>query len=627
MREKKRKIYEFGEFRLDVSERHLWKADELLTPPPKVFDLLALLVENQGHLLEKTEIVEELWGESFVEEANLNVNISALRRILGEAPTENRFIETVPRRGYRFVAEVREVAEDPEAKDHSKTVFEKNSEEQRKFSAKAVLILSVLALFIFAATGLYFWRSAYRQDQNSNAEQLKTIAVLPFKPLTKGDMDEALEMGMADALITRLGNLKQITVRPTSAVLRYSEAEPDLTKIGRELQVDAVLDGRIQRVENKIRVTVQMIRVSDGESLWADSFDDYFTNIFAVQDSISEKIAERLSIRLTKAEEDIITKHQTESSEAYQFYLQGVFHHNKASPDELKKALNFYQKASEKDPDYTLPYSAMAEVYQSLANFNIERDENNRKAIEAAEKAISLDPNSAEAYTALGRVKIYIEWNFAEGEKAYQRAVELKPREAGIRHDYAFYYSMHGRHEEAVREMRTALELDPVSVYINNDFVRILLNAGKIDEALEQAKKAVEMDSRYVFSHRNLAYVYSIKGMHEEAVEEVLKEAEFGGLKRVSSGAAFIYARAGKRAEAEKVLRDYEQSLDQVGVNRFNIALIHLALGEKEKAIEWLERSLEKREPVLLALYAYPEWNEIRSDPRVQNIIKKIGFP
>ncbi len=432
---------------------------------------------------------------------------------------------------------------------------------------------------------------------------------------------------MADALITKLGSIGQITVRPTSSVSKFSEINSDPIAAGRDLQVEAVLDGKIQRSENKIRVTVQLLRVSDGATLWAETFDDYFTNIFAVQDSISEKIVERLSIRLTKAEEETITKRQTENSEAYRLFLQGVFHHNKASPDELKKALNFYQKAIEKDSEYSLPYSASAEVYQSLGNFNIEREENNRKAIESVEKAISLDPNSAEAYTALGRIKLYVEWDFAEGEKAYRRAVELKPNDAAIRHDYAFYFTMIRRHDEAIREMKKGIELDPVSVYINNDFVRILMNARRLDEALEQAKKAVELDSRYVFSHRNLALVYSAKELHQEAIEETKKEAELGGLKKVSSGAAFIYARAGKRAEAEKILRDYQQSLDQVGVNHLNIAQIYIGLGEKEKAVEWLEKSFEKREPVILAIYAYPEWDELRSDPRFQELIKKLGFP
>jgi len=587
---KDRKIYEFGSFRLDVTERLLWKDGELLSPTPKVFDLLALLVANHGHLLEKETLVEELWPGSFVEEANLNVNISALRRVLGEAPNENKFIETVPRRGYRFVAEVRGIAADTAEPDAaaepvSQTAGKKIS--RRKFSARVILIVLVAVLVLLIA-GFYVWRTAF---ENGSSGDVRTIAVLPFKPLTRTGGDEVLEMGMADALITRLSNLRQVTVRPTSSVLKYTEANTDFMKIGRELQVEAVLDGRIQRADNKIRVTVQLIRTSDGESLWADSFDDYFTNIFAVQDSISEMIAEKLSVRLTRAEEETMNRRDTESSEAYSLYLQGQYHHNKASPEELEKALVFYRQAVEKDPEYVLPYAGMSEIYQSFVNYNIDPDMSRRKASEYAEKAIRLNPNSAEGWTALGRVRLYIDWDFAGSGEAFRRAVGIKPKDPGIRHSYSSYLSSINRSDEAVREMQTALRLDPVSVYINNDFVRILMSAHRFDEALAQAKKAAELDPRYVFTHRNLAFVYSMKGMHREAIGELQQEAELGGLKKVTAISGYVYARAGNRSEAEKVLQDYRNSFGQVGVNYLNLALIHLGLGEKDLAIENLEKS------------------------------------
>lgn len=633
MLDKNEEIYEFGSFRLDISERHLWNGNELLSLTPKVFDLLSILVKNHGHLLEKDELVAELWGESFVEEANLNVNISALRRVLGETPNENKFIETVPRKGYRFVAEVREVTDIFESFEKA---FEDTQKEQKpkqtspkptqKFSTKTILIFSALIL-LSTIGGIYLWNLS-NQNEKTPPEQLKTIAVLPFKPLTKEGSDEVLEMGMADALITKLSNLQQITVRPTSSVLKYNNENSDIVKIGRELQVEAVLDGKIQRAENKVRVTVQMIRVSDGKSLWADSFDDYFTNIFAVQDSISEKIAEKLSIRLTKAEEQIMSKHHTDNSEAYQLYLQGVFHHNKASPDELKKALTYYQKALEKDPKYVLPYAALAEIYQGLANYNIYREENNRKAKELAEKAINLDANSADAQMALGKVKLYIEWDFAGSGEAFRRALELKPRDSGIRHAYAFYLSTIRRHDEAVREMRNALQFDPVSAYINNDLVRILLNAQHFDEALEQAKRTIELDSNYVYAYRSLALAYSAKGLHREAIEAIEQQnANLGGLKQKSSAAGYIYARAGKRQEAEKILSEYRQSLDEVGVTYSNIAIIYVGLGEKDLAIEWLEKSVQKRESIVVSINSFYEFDNLRNDPRLQDLVEKVGFP
>ena len=351
------KIYAFGSFRLEVAERRLLRDGDPVILTPRLFDLLALLVENHGHLMEKEKLLKALWPDSFVEEANLNVNISALRRALGESPTESQFIETVPRRGYRFVALVSDVVPDaatePQKKDVNANLTERGAvpavahqrkvETSQKRHSRWVLWSSALFVMLVAVS-LVSWRFAHRPGSTA-AAPVRTLAVLPFRPLTGVSTDPALEVGMADALITRLSNSQQLVVRPTSSVLRYSGAETNALAAGHELEVDAVLEGRVQRADNRIRVTVQLLRVSEGAPIWAETFDDYFTNIFAVQDSISEKMANALAMHLSGNAKQLMAKRPTENTEAYELYLQGRYLHFKY---EFEKASQFFQAALEK---------------------------------------------------------------------------------------------------------------------------------------------------------------------------------------------------------------------------------------------------------------------------------------
>jgi DNA-binding winged helix-turn-helix (wHTH) protein/TolB-like protein/tetratricopeptide (TPR) repeat protein len=669
MTQETKHLYEFGEFQLDTAERLLRRFDEVVPLKSKVFDMLVLLVENAGHLLEKDWLMQQLWPDSFVEEVNLNVNISTIRKALRETPTQPRYIETIPKRGYRFIAKVTKtsfedniptvvlppqneaaalaqiqqtaaakplnyvtnplpdiesIVGDDAKVDRGETAINKPEKPQR-LSAQKMALWTLLFLVLASAATYLFWAAKFK-DKNSQVPALRTIAVLPFRTLTGSEDDNALGLGMADALITRLGSLKDVTVRPTGVVLKYSNGDQNPIEAGKALSVDAVLTGFVQKDGKNIRISTQMTRVADGRTLWADKFDDFFTNVFAVQDSISEKMIVALSLHLTGSEKQLITKRYTENTEAYGLYLQGLYYHHKLNS---KKALEFYNAAIAKDPEYPLPYAQIEGIYLGYANAGINRQFYLDKAREAVNKALSLAPNLSEANEALGDLKYAVDWDFAASEKAYERALELNPGNESARFSYALLLSRLGRHDEAIKEIEFAHQLDPISVYINAQYIDILVNAGRIEQAIEQAKKALELDSDAVVTHYYLAKAYAAKSMYVEAIAELQKNADRQESKRLKLYSAYVYARSGNKIKAEKIIEECQQD-PQINPSMWkltNLSMAYAALGEKDKAFEMLEKAVQEKVVSALNMKVEPEFQPLRSDPRFADLIKRMGLP
>src|SRR2546421_567274 len=410
--------YKFGSFRLDPAERQLLCAGQPVALTPKCFDLLVVLVENSGHLLEKEELLGRLWPDQFVEEGNLSFNISALRKALGEGRNGERFIETVPKKGFRFVAQVTERGDDESTLDDQNEALplENNLAAREQPTgrvaaaehgalpvypaalARRFLSWKTFAVLLLAgALILLAYRLWTRRAETRAAGSFKTIAVLPFKPLSTDSRDESLEMGMAETLITKLSNIKQLVVRPVSAVRKYTDSSQDPVKAGQELQTEAVLDGSIQKAGDRVRVTVRLMNVQSGATLWVEHFDENFTDIFKVQDSISERVTDALRLKLSGDEAKLLAKRYTDNPEAYQLYLQG---------DNLwykwdDKSLEFYQRAIEKDPKFALAYIGTAESYLHLVAKNkMSAQEGIPQARTAITKALALDETLAEAQNA-----------------------------------------------------------------------------------------------------------------------------------------------------------------------------------------------------------------------------------
>ena len=612
-------IYEFADFRLDVSEHVLSRGGGAVVITPKAFDLLALLVRNHGHLLTKEEIITALWEGSFVEEANLNVNISALRRVLGDSATEQRFIETVPRQGYRFVAEVRRPTSP--AREAERPVVPPAGERGRSNIKRVVYPAVIAALVIGVAFGGW---AAYRAVATRDPKP-RSIAVLPFRPLSQDSSDEALEMGMTDALITKLGKLGELTIRPTSAVRRYGSENVDGMEAGRELQVEAVLEGKIQKAGNRVRVTVQLLRVSDGSTIWSDSFDDFFTNIFAVQDSISEKMAHSLSVKLSRQEQESIEKRYTENTEAYQLFLEAQFHHEQISEEGSRNAIRFYEAAVAKDPDYALAWANSVGAYAHLANLNGYSTDNLQKARDAANRAISIDPELAEAHEAQATILDFFDWNWPAAEKEYLKAIELGPNREGPHYSYSIFLSRFKRHDEAVREIRIASHVNPTAVYIQNQIVNTLYRARRYEEAMAEAKRSLSMKPDNNVANNFLFRIYLQMSRYSDA-EAVMNRMLAAGTTQPEVLKARLYLHTGRRAEAEAILRSVIAEYKE-GDTCWDVALNYVRLGDLDNAFKFLEKSFVRRESHMTALNLEPEWDPLRGDPRYSDLMRRMQLP
>jgi DNA-binding winged helix-turn-helix (wHTH) protein/TolB-like protein/Tfp pilus assembly protein PilF len=632
-------LYEFGPFTLDTSERILLRDKRRIPLKPKVYDTLVVLISNSGRVVEKEELMKEVWPNTFVEENNLTGNIFALRRAFGE----HEYIETIPRRGYRFTAEVRqlqveeaEVLETVGARTDVATQeiadFHLSSfrgEQQGRFWRTALVPVFIALTALALMAGVILYRRAPRAEgMASNSAAIKSIAVLPFKPLGEQSEDEILSLGMADALITRLSNLQQLVVRPSSSILRYTAANQDPLEAGRQQKVDAVLDGRIQRTAERVRVTVQLLRVQDGKQLWAGKFDEKFTDIFALQDVISERVAAALSLQLTGSEQDRLTKRYTETAEAYQLDLKGRYFWNKRTGESLRKGIEYFTQAIANDSRYALAHAGLADSYIILGNFGLlPPHEAYPKAKVAAEEALKVDPDLVEAQVSLAFVKSLFERDWPGAEAGFKRAIELNPNYGPAHQWYGVSLAGAGRVDEAVAEVKRAQQVDPLSRTISAVVGWMLYLARDYDTAIEQEKVVLEMDPNFALAHRYLGLIYEQKRMYAEAISEFQKAEWLSGAKPLdSSSLAHAYAIAGKRAEARQILKKVSEGPPEVYFPAQDIALIYVGLGEKDLAFDWLEKAVQERSPWLIHLSVDPRFDPIRSDPRFTELLRRIGY-
>jgi TolB-like protein/Tfp pilus assembly protein PilF len=518
------------------------------------------------------------------------------------------------------------VQEIPDA--HSRLSSTRSQRQRSIQRTSLVALLIAFAALAVAAVVLFYHRGPQVDGTTAKLSPVRSIAVLPFKPLGEGSGDEFLSLGMADALITRLSSLKQLLVRPTSSIVRYAGPDQDPIEAGRQQLVDAVLDGKIQRAGERVRVTVQLIRVQDGQQVWADKFDEKFTDIFALQDAISERVAEALALELTGAEQKLLTRRYTENAEAYQLYLKGRYFWNKRTDESLKKGIEFFTKAIEKDSRYALAHAGLADSYIILGNFGLLPPyEAYPKAKTAAEEALKVDPDLVEAQVSLSFVKSLFERDWPGAEAGFRRAIELNPNYGPAHQWYGVSLAGAGRMEEAVAELKRAQEVDPLSLTINavGGWIRYL--AGDYDKAIQQEKTVLEMDPNFVLAHRYLGLAYEQKGLYAEAISELHRAVNLSGARPLDAGAlGHAYAVAGRTAEARKVLKEARGLSAQAYFPADEIALIYVALGEKDQAFDWLDRAFAERSPWLILLKVDPRFVPLRSDPRFTSFVHRVRF-
>lgn len=651
-----KRIYEFGSFRLDAVKRLLWREGEPVPLTSKSFETLLALVESRGEILDKDELLSRVWPDTVVEEKNLTINISTLRKALGESPQEHRYIVTVPGRGYRFVADVEEISDAEtaqlmvqqskmsvvvEEEDDGATgrrgdaATERISAGARSRPAVAASpgrpvarsVFTAIALLVaLLAGGIYWWKAKPPVAQQLGA--IKTLAVLPFKSLNPqsgpNSNEDYLGVGMADVMITRLSNLSQIIVRPTSSVLPFSGT--DSLQAGQTLKVDSVLDGSIQQDGNRVRVTVRLLRTSDGQPLWSYKYDEVGIDVFQLQDTISEKVAEALALRLTGREKQQLAKRYTENLKAFQNYTQGRSQLGLRTRESLLTAIGYYEKAIAEDPNYALAYAGIAEVYANLGGrAYLAPSEARHKAEDAVQRALALDESLAEVHLAIAEICVlFAPFELARAERELRRALDLSPNLASVHQYLGNAYVLQARYDESVQEFVKARELDPLSsilarlvagpYYYRRDYAR----------ALELLRQANELRPSFVTLWE--VGIYIENRLFDEALAELEKEKQQRkGDAILIESTGKVYAAQGRRPEALQVIRELETMSGPNQAQAQHIAAIYTILGEKEEAFAWLHRALEAK-AILFFIKDDPLWDPIRSDPRFTDLLRRIGL-
>lgn len=661
MSKETRCFYEFGPFRIDTLNRQLRREGNVVPLKAKAIDTLLLLIRHRGDVVEKDDLMKSLWPDSFVEDANLTQNIYTLRKALGDTT----YIETIPRRGYRFHAEVKEWQDSPpdlmviQERTRTSVAYEEEWDGSMEPDTKEAThrspdgrvvsgadqflvpgsapvaawwksnakVLAGLALLIVVGVSGYLLVASKSKPPETVAS-VKSIAVLPFRPLMAESGDEYLGLGMTDALITRLGSINQIAVRPTSAVRKYNSADQDATSTGRQLQVETVLDGSFQRAGDRVRVTVQLLRVADGRQLWTDKFDEKFTNILAVEDSISEKVAQALALKLTPDGKKLLAKHDTDNLEAYELYLKGRYLWNKRSEQDLKNSIKYFQQAIDLDSNYALAYCGLADAYVQLPGYSTTAAmEVYPRAKAAAAKALELDNSLADAHNSEAGVLSYFEWNWSAAEEEYRKALALNPNFAVAHHRLGVQLAAMGRFDEAIQELKRAQELDPFSLITNTILGTTFYEARRHDEAIAQLRKTLELDANFIPAHETLGHVYEEKGLPKEAFDEYLRWRTLAGdpLGTLNS-LETAYQTGGLRSVHELEIKLLREQPAKSGEQPTLMASLYARLGDKEQSLQWLERAVEQHEGQVIWLKVLPDFDNVRSDPRFSNLLKRINL-
>ncbi|HEX6732802.1 MAG TPA: tetratricopeptide repeat protein [Pyrinomonadaceae bacterium] len=641
-------LYEFGPFRLDTAERLLLRDGEPVPLTPKAFETLVALVERNGHLVEKDELMKLVWSDAFVEESNLTNNVYALRKMLGPGENGRSYIETVPKRGYRFTAPVKELSSEALVVEKrtltrimtEETVADASSPQSVIGAGEALAVahapvhtepsskwrwLFITSLTIALGIGGFF---IYRSLTAAPTSQIQSIAVLPFKNESGNPDVEYLSDGVTESLISSLSQLSNLSVKARSTVFRYKDKTLEPQTVAAELSVQALLTGRVVQRGDDLTLYLSLVDGRNGNQLWGQRYDRKLTDLVALQNEIGHDVSQKLRARLSAGDEQKLKKKYTTNAEAYKLYLRGRYHALKRTLPETQKAISYFQEAIVIDPSFALAYAGLADAHFSGLAANLPSNEFFPQARAAAKKAIEIDDTLAAAHAQLGFITFWYDWDWAASEDKLKRALELDPDGADAHLFYAHLLSNTGRHAEALAEARRARELDPLNLRINALEGQFLIHAGRTDEALTRLQETLEIDSNYFLTHLYLSSAYIEKGTYSEAISEARRAREISGAKSKYSAAFLGYAlaKSGKEAEARSVLEGLLKSSAERYVSPYHIALVYNGLGKHDEALTWLERAYAQHSPAMVFLKVEPKWNNLRSDPRFQDLLKRMGL-
>jgi DNA-binding winged helix-turn-helix (wHTH) protein/tetratricopeptide (TPR) repeat protein len=581
--------YEFNGFRLERAQGRLLFNGQPVPLKPKILDLLLFLVQMHGQLVVKDDLMKEIWPDTIVEENNITVSMSVLRKALGEDRIKPRFIETVPRRGYRFIAEVTEIFQDQTAVTNAGPIYLQTAPQE---------------------------------------EPIDSLAVLPMESGGGDQNVEYLSEGITESIINMLSRIPKLRVLACSTVFRFKGKTIDPQEVGVLLNVKAVMMIRVMRLDEKLIIRSELVRVSDGSQLWGEQYGRGPSDILAIQDEIAKAITGSLKFKLNPRDQIRLTKQPTDNIEAYNLYLRGRYFWNKYDKEWVLKAIEAFKQAIQIDSTYALAYCGMADSYFRLSNLHFPPREVLPKAKEAALRAVEIDENLAEAHSSLGLVNVYYDHDWIGAESEFRKAIKLNPDLVSSHQRYGSYLTFMGRFEESIRHYETALDLDPFSLQINMNLATTYFLRGEYERSINHLAKTIELEPNYMPTHFLLGCAYIQQNRLTEAI------AEFQFIYKLNEEAwmalgfmGYAHALADQRAEAETLLNILQEISLRKYVSPYSMLVIHLALGPEERVFELLEQLYEERNDWLVWLRVSPELKSLRNDPRFKNLLRRIGFP
>jgi TolB-like protein/DNA-binding winged helix-turn-helix (wHTH) protein/Flp pilus assembly protein TadD len=625
----------FGLFEADLRSGELTKQGRRVPLQEQPFRLLAMLLERPGELVTREEVRQKLWPHTIVDfDHGLNKAISKIRDALGDSAENPRFVETVARRGYRFLADVREQSESQPARLGSPAAIDRGTPgDVNAVAAAGVGRLSSrrsFALWIAGGAAIVLLLSAAWQFNHwrRSGATIHSVAVLPLTNLSGDPSQEYIADGMTEELITQLGQIRALRVISRTSAMSYKKTPKPLAEIARELDVQAVVEGSVLHVGDRVRITAQLIRVPADEHLWAHAYEGSFRDAFELQNEVSQAVATQIQAAVSGPEQTILRKSKPVSSEAYQAYLKGRYFWNKRDAAGLNSAIEYFQRAIAVDPGYAAAYSGLADAYALAGGWEygvLPPQEAAPRAKEAATKAVLLDPDLSEAHTSLAFALEMSSWDWGGAEREYLRALDLNPGYATAHQWYGYHLLTVGRNEEGIAELKLAERLDPLSLIISAGVADALYVAHDIDEATRQLRKTLEMDANFAMAHYQMGQVLALQGKFDAAIAEFQRAIELSGHSPAfDANLANAYAAAGRTADAERIAQDLTQLQHQNGSVDANIALIYVGLGKNDQAMYWLEKAYQARfEAVMLVR---PQFDPLRRDPRFGDLMGRLGL-
>jgi TolB-like protein/DNA-binding winged helix-turn-helix (wHTH) protein/Flp pilus assembly protein TadD len=622
----------FGVFEVDLRAGELRKHGVRLRFQEQPFQVLAMLLERPGETVTREELRKRLWtAETFVDfDHGVNKAVNRIRDALSDSATSPRFVETVARRGYRFIADVTIVEGAPHARPEAKAddLLRAEGESVAPVAAPPprlrrwhlwVIIGIALAL---ASILVVVWALQSRAPQPA---LIRSLAVLPLDNLSGDNSQEYFADGMTDELIATLGQISALRVISRTSVMPYKRARKPLPQIAHELDVDAVVEGAVLRSDGRVRITAQLIEARDDRHLWSETYDGDLRDTLTLQKQVAQAIAEQIRINLKPQEQATLRHGKVVDPQAYEAYLKGRYFWNKRSGDDFEKAVEYFNQAIARDPNYAQAYSGLADTYALMADWEygvLAPREALPRAKAAAVKALQLDDTLGEAHTSLAFCLDVFDWDLKSAETEFRRAIELNPSYATAHHWYAWHLSLFGNNVNAIAEMKKAQNLDPVSLIINADLAELLLIAHFPDESIEQSRKTIEMDVNFALAHNQLAVAYLQRGRHDEAIAELQKAVQLSSDNPTcTANLARAFAVSGRRNEAVQLLDDLKK---RSRPDASEVAVVYAALGDNDQAMTWLEKGYDERfNPSVLLR---PGFDPLRSDRRFQDLERRVGL-